>query len=115
MGKMRVEKVQEAIRQEVSKMLLFDVKNPKIHDVSVTGVEVSKDLSYAKIFVSLYGAKEDREEAWDALNKSVGFFRSEIAERVRLRYTPELHFVEDCYPHGKFRVLHTDKPSFYGI
>ena len=51
MGKMRVEKVQEAIRQEVSKMLLFDVKNPKIHDVSVTGVEVSKDLSYAKIKV----------------------------------------------------------------
>lgn len=95
MGKMRVEKVQEAIRQEVSKMLLFDVKNPKIHDVSVTGVEVSKDLSYAKIFVSLYGAKEGREETWDALNKSVGFFRSEIAERVRLRYTPELHFVED--------------------
>lgn len=95
MGKMRVEKVQEAIQQEISKMLLFDVKNPKIHDITVTGVEVSKDLSYAKIFVSLYGPKEGHKETWDALNKSVGFFRSEIAERVRLRYTPELHFVED--------------------
>lgn len=95
MAKVRVEKLQMAIQHEISSMLLFDVKNAKIHDVNVTGVEVSNDLGYAKVFVSLYGPKEGREETWEALNKSVGFFRSELAKRIRLRYTPELHFMQD--------------------
>lgn len=95
MAKVRVEKLQMAIQHEISSMLLFDVKNAKIHDVNVTEVVVSDDLSYAKVFVSLYGPEEGRQETWEALNKSVGFFRSEIAKRIRLRYTPELHFVQD--------------------
>jgi len=90
-----VEKVQEAINQEISKMLLFDVKNEKINGVNVTGVEVSSDLSYAKVFVSLYGTEEEQKACFEALNKSKGYFRSEIAKRIRLRYTPEIHFARD--------------------
>ncbi len=95
MSKVRLEKVQEAIYQEVCKMLLFEVKNEKINGVNVTGVEVSSDLSYAKVFVSLYGTKEEQEDCLEALNKSKGYFRSEIAKRIQMRYTPEIHFVRD--------------------
>jgi len=95
MAKLRVERVQEAIHQEISKLLLFDVKDSRIHDVSVTGVKLSDDMSHARIYVSLYGKEETREETWQALNKSIGFFRSEIAKRIRLRYTPELQFDRD--------------------
>lgn len=95
MARVRVEKLQQAIMHEISSMLLFDVKDSRIHDVTVTEVKVSEDMSYAKIFVSLYGSEESKKETWDALKKSLGYFRSEIAKRIRLRYTPELQFVKD--------------------
>lgn len=95
MARVRVEKLQQAIMHEISSMLLFNVKDSRIHDVTVTEVKVSEDMSYAKIFVSLYGSEESKKETWDALKKSLGYFRSEIAKRIRLRYTPELHFIKD--------------------
>lgn len=95
MSRVRVEKVQEAIKHEISNMLLFDVKDSRIHDITVTEVKVSDDMSYARVYVSLYGAENTREETWKALTKSLGYFRSEIAKRIRLRYTPELHFEKD--------------------
>lgn len=95
MSKVRVEKVQEAIKQEISKMLLFDVKNEDINGVNVTEVEVSSDLSYAKVYVSLYGTDEEKKACFEALNKSKGYFRSEVAKRIQMRYTPEIHFAKD--------------------
>ena len=62
MARLRVEKVQEAIQQEISKMLLMDVKDPRIQFVTVTGVELTDDMSYAKIYVSLYGPKDKQED-----------------------------------------------------
>lgn len=95
MARLRVEKVQEAIKNEISKMLLRDVKDPRIQFVSVTGVELTDDMSYAKIFVSLYGPEEKQEEAWKALQKALGFLRTEIAKRIRLRFAPALVLEKD--------------------
>lgn len=95
MARIRVEKVQEAIQQEISKMLLHDVKDPRIRFVTVTGVELTDDMSYAKIFVSLYGDEARREETWQALNKALGFLRTEIAKRIRLRFAPVLLLQRD--------------------
>lgn len=95
MARLRVEKVQEAIQQEISKMLLHDVKDPRIQFVTVTGVELTDDMSYAKIFVSLYGDESKREETWKALNKALGFLRTEIAKRIRLRFAPQLILQKD--------------------
>ena len=61
MARLRVEKVQEAIKHEISKMLLHDVKDPRIQFVTVTGVELTDDMSYAKIFISMYGPKDNLE------------------------------------------------------
>lgn len=55
MARLRVEKVQEAIKQELSKMLLMDIKDPRIQFVTITGVELTDDMSIAKVYVSLYG------------------------------------------------------------
>lgn len=95
MGQVRVEKVQELIRQEVGKIILHDLKNPKIGFVTVTSVEMSSDLRHGKIFISLYGDEEEQKKTWLALLKSLPFIRREIGQRVHLRYTPELIFAKD--------------------
>lgn len=96
MARLRVEKVQQAIQHEISNMLLLDVKDPRIRFVTVTGVEMTDDMSQAKIFVSLYGSEEEQAEAWKALNKARGFLRTEIAKRIRLRFAPELLLEKDA-------------------
>ena len=95
MVRLRVEKVQEAIKHEISKMLLHDVKDPRIQFVTVTGVELTDDMSYAKIFISMYGPKDKQDETWKALNKALGFMRTEIAKRIRLRFAPTLILQKD--------------------
>lgn len=95
MARLRVEKLQEAIKQELSKILLQDIKDPRIKFVTVTGVELTDDISQAKVYVSLYGTEKDQEEAWQGLNKAVGYMRTEIAKRIRLRFAPALIFAKD--------------------
>mgnify|MGYP000140410851 CR=1 FL=1 len=99
MARLRVEKLQEAIKQELSKILLQDIKDPRIKFVTVTGVELTDDISLAKVYVSLYGTEKDQEEAWQGLNKAVGYMRTEIAKRIRLRFAPALIFCQG-YFHG---------------
>lgn len=95
MARLRVEKLQEAIKQELSKILLQDIKDPRIKFVTVTGVELTDDISQAKVYVSMYGTEKDQEEAWRGLNKAVGYMRTEIAKRIRLRFAPALIFAKD--------------------
>ena len=90
MSKLRAEKLQALIKQEMSNMLIRDVKDPRVKFVTVTGVEVSNDLSYAKIYVSLYGSEEQQAEAWKGLQSALGFFR-----RIELRVAPVLSFHKD--------------------
>lgn len=95
MARVRVEKVQEQIQHEISNMLLRDIKDPRIQAVTVTGVELTDDMSQAKVFVSLYGSAEKQQEAWNALNRAKGFLRTEIAKRIRLRFAPEILLEKD--------------------
>jgi ribosome-binding factor A len=95
MSKLRAEKLQALIKQELSTMLIRDVKDPRIKFVTITGVEVSNDLSYAKVYVSLYGSEKEQEQAWKGLQSGLGYFRSEIARRIDLRVAPILSFHKD--------------------
>ena len=95
MSKLRAEKLQALIKQEMSNMLIRDVKDPRVKFVTITGVEVSNDLSYAMIYVSLYGSEEQQAEAWKGLQSALGFFRREIARRIDLRVAPVLSFHKD--------------------
>ncbi|MGB7380825.1 MAG: 30S ribosome-binding factor RbfA [Rivularia sp. (in: cyanobacteria)] len=93
----RVSRVAELIRREVSQMLLNGIKDDRVGTgmVSVTDVDVSGDLQHAKIYVSIYGSDEAREETMAGLKSATGYVRSELGSRVRLRRTPEVIFLED--------------------
>ena len=88
----RAERVSEAIKREVSVMLTQEVKDPGIHFVTVTSVETPDDLRNAKIYVSVLGDEKTRQETMDGIERAKGFIRGELGRRLRLRYTPEIHF-----------------------
>lgn len=93
----RVSRVSSLIKQEVSQMLLHDIKDDRVGAgmVSVTYVEVSGDLQHAKIYVSIYGTDEARTETMAGLTSATGYIRRELGKRIRLRRTPEVIFRED--------------------
>ncbi|AGY60163.1 30S ribosome-binding factor RbfA [Gloeobacter kilaueensis] len=94
----RPARVGELIKREVSDMLIKQqIKDLRIGAgmVSVTDVEVSGDLRQAKIYVSIFGTPEVQKLTMAALGDVTGFVRQEIGHRIRLRYTPEISFVQD--------------------
>ena len=95
MGQLRVEKVQELMKQEISQIILRELKDPRIGFVTVTSVECTGDLREAKVFVSLMGSESQVKACWTVLNSSLGFIRREIGKRIRLRVTPEISFALD--------------------
>lgn len=95
MSQLRIEKIQELMKQEISQIILQELKDPRIGFVTVTQVEVTRDLSSAKVFVSIMGDEEQITKCWKGLNSSLGFIRREVGQRIRLRVTPELKFVLD--------------------
>lgn len=103
----RVSRVASLIKREVSLMLLSDIKDDRVGAgmVSVTDVDLSGDLQHAKIFVSIYGTEAARAETMAGLRAVTGFVRSELGQRVRLRRTPEVLFVEDRSLERGDRVL----------
>lgn len=93
----RVSRVASLIKREVSQMLVNGIKDDRVGAgmVSVTDVDVSGDLQHAKIFVSIYGTDEAKAETMEGLKSSTGFVRRELGQRIRLRRTPEVAFIED--------------------
>ena len=94
-NQLRVEKLQELIKQEVGKMLLTDIKDSRIGFVTVTGVEMTGDLREAKIYVSIMGNDEQIKSSLEGLNSALGFIRREIGRRIKIRFTPEISFALD--------------------
>ena len=78
MGQLRVEKVQELMKQEISQIILRELKDPRIGFVTVTSVECTGDLREAKVYVSLMGNESQVKACWSGLNSSLGFIRREI-------------------------------------
>jgi len=91
----RYEKVAEAIRQEVSNIVHDELNDPRVGFVTVTRVELTEDLRYAKIFFSVLGKEEDYKKTQAALDSALGFIRRLVAERLQLRFAPEIIFRED--------------------
>ena len=90
----RIGRINEEIQRELS-ALLRTVKDPRVHGlVSITAVETTSDLRYAKIFVSVLD-KSDGKEVLKGLKSASGYLRRELGQALQLRYTPELQFVQD--------------------
>lgn len=92
MAKFRVGRVGEQIKKEVSSLIQTELKDPRIGFITVTGVDVTGDLSQARIYLSILGSDEQKEETLHALGRAKGFLRSELGHRMRLRHTPEIEF-----------------------
>ena len=97
MSSQRPQKVAEAIKREVSDLLVRGIKDSRVTSgmVSVVNVEITSDLRHAKIFVSVYGSDDEQEEAMSGLRSALGYIRSEIGKRVPMRFTPDLSIVQD--------------------
>lgn len=93
----RVERVTSLIKREVSQMLLNGIKDDRVGAgmISVTYVDVSNDLQHARIFVSIYGTPEAKAETMAGLEASTPFVRRELSQRMSLRRSPEIKFIED--------------------
>lgn len=104
----RVSKVSSLIKREISMMLMQDIKDDRVGAgmVSITEVEVSGDLQHAKVFVSIYGSEEARTETMEGLRASQGFVRRTLGQRVRLRRSPHISFIEDRSLEEGDRMIH---------
>jgi len=95
MSSRRLLKAAAAIREVVGLSILADLKDPRIHDVTVTHVEVSPDMRHAKVHVSVMGNEAQQKLSLRGLQSAAGFLQAKIAERIETRYTPRLMFVLD--------------------
>ena len=91
----RQEKLAEELRKEISSIIQKEVKDPRLGFVTITRVEITQDLRYAKIFFSVLGEDKEYKKTRMALDSALGFIRSLIAQRVKLRFAPEIVFKED--------------------
>ena len=101
MNNKRVNRAASVIRDEIC-AIIRKLKDPRIKFVTVTGVDLSVDLKYAKVYVSVLGSIAEREETLAGLNSVNGFIRRELGARLkRMRYIPELTFhYDDSIEHG---------------
>jgi len=102
MGKVRTNRIAEEIKRELAQIFQAELKDPRVSGlISITSVEVTGDLRYAKVFVSHYGNKEKQDDVIKVLEKAAGYIRSELGKRIRLRYIPELLFqFDESMEHG---------------
>jgi ribosome-binding factor A len=93
----RVERVAALIRREVSEMLINSIKDDRVHQgmVSVTNVELAGDLQHCKVFVSVLGSEEERQQVLAGLKAATPFVKGELSRRMKMRRTPELVFLID--------------------
>ena len=91
----RVQRIGDEIQRVIGNLLIAEVNDPRLKFLQITGVEVSRDLSYAKIFYSSSEENVDLAEVKQALLKASGFFRKRIADEIDLRIVPKLNFVHD--------------------
>ncbi len=101
----RTDRIDQLLRQEIGEILARDIQDPRIGFVTITDVETAPDLSTARVWVSVIGQPEEREQTLKALQRAMPFVRHELGGRVRLRRIPELHLRSDDTAQRGTRVL----------
>ena len=91
----RIDKINEFIKREVSNIVMFELQDPRLKFITITDVEVSRDLRYAKVSFSVLGTPKQSEEALQGLNSARGLIRKLVGQRVSMHHTPEMQFIHD--------------------
>lgn len=104
----RTDRIAEQIQRELAQLIRLEVKDPRVHMVTITGVEVTRDYAHAKVFyTTLEGCSSELQKG---LERTSGFLRSKLASSMKLRITPQLHFVYDAsIEHGSHLSQLIDK------
>ena len=85
----------DQIREEISEILLRELKDPRIGFVTITKVAVSDDLRQARVYYSVFGGEEEKEASYKGLESATGYIKRELGRRLRLKYMPEVTFLFD--------------------
>lgn len=102
----RSERVSELIHRAVASIIENELWDERVRHVTVTGIETSRDLKHADVFISVLGDETERKNALKALTGAAGFLRLRLGEELSLRFTPEIHIrYDDSIVHG----MHMDK------
>lgn len=101
----RLEKVEKALKQEVGRILAYDMNDPRIGFTTVTRVEVAADIRSAKVHVGVIGNEKTRKGTLAALRHASGYLQKETASRLRMKYTPTLSFYIDDGPEKSVRMI----------
>ncbi len=91
----RADKVAEALKKEISSIIQFELKDPRLGFITVTRLILTTDLRYAKVYYSILGSEPQKKNTIDALESARGYMRKLVGERVKLRFVPEIIFKLD--------------------
>jgi ribosome-binding factor A len=91
----RLARVAEVIRETAANAILFELKDPRVKNVTVTRAEVSADLQHAKVFVSIMGSEKDQQLTMHGLRSAAGFIQSKVAKQLTTRFVPHISFIVD--------------------
>lgn len=94
MANIKIERLNHAFQEEISMILMTEIKDEDIKFVTITGVETTNDLSFAKVYFTVLDQTK-KETTLEALNGAASFIRGKLSERVDVRHTPELKFIYD--------------------
>ena len=102
MSSQRPERVQETLRREISKIVHNELKDPRVGFLTITRVELTRDLRYAKVYFSALGEIKEKRLALKGLTSAKGFIKGLIGDRIKLRFMPEIAFkIDDSLEHTK--------------
>jgi ribosome-binding factor A len=116
-SKLRLQRINDRIRQELSEMVIKEISDPRLAGISITDVVVDRELAYAEIYVSSLDGVENSAEVLEGLEHANGFLRHALAERIELRAFPRLRFHWDVTPERADRIerlissLHPTPPA----
>jgi len=104
MDERRTLRVSEAVREELTEIIGFEMEDPRLRDLDVTEVHVSPDSRHATVKIALHGPEHEQNQTLAALGHAAGYLRRELAIRLQLRHVPELHFERDKNPDADSRI-----------
>lgn len=91
----RIERINQLIREELSRVMQREIRDPRLEFLSINAVETTTDLKLAKVYVSHLSSSENRQEIMKALSGAASYFRGELGKVLTLRYVPEVAFYWD--------------------
>ena len=95
MADSRVQRVADQLQRELAEIIRLELKDPRAGLITVTGLELTTDFAYAKVFVSVFGEPAAQQDSLATLHRAAGFLRSQLARRISIHQTPQLRFMLD--------------------